>query len=59
MRLVMRRGSTLQTTAARERLRLTVVQGERSATFELRAGSTQHPFGLRELQEFRCPSFPP
>jgi type VI secretion system protein ImpL len=27
--------------------------------FELRAGSTQHPFGLRELQEFRCPTLAP
>ena len=29
------------------------------ADFELRAGSTQHPFGLRELTEFRCPTLSP
>lgn len=59
LRLVMRRGSTLTATPARERLRLRVVQGERSMDFELRAGSTQHPFGLAELREFRCPTLAP
>ncbi|WP_332837812.1 type VI secretion IcmF C-terminal domain-containing protein, partial [Neoroseomonas rubea] len=59
LRLVMRRNSTLTATPARERLRLRVVQGERSMDFELRAGSTQHPFGLAELREFRCPTLAP
>jgi type VI secretion system protein ImpL len=59
LRLVMRRGSTLTTTPQRERLRLRVTQGDRVIDFELRAGSTQHPFGLRELAEFRCPTLSP
>lgn len=59
MRLVLRRGSTLARTNSPERLRLRVTQGERSMDFELRAGSSQHPFGLRELQEFRCPTLAP
>ncbi|HWT08078.1 MAG TPA: type VI secretion IcmF C-terminal domain-containing protein, partial [Roseomonas sp.] len=59
LRLVMRRGSTLTATPARERLRLRVTQGDRVIDFELRAGSTQHPFGLRELTEFRCPTLSP
>jgi len=33
--------------------------GERSATFELRAGSVFNPFALRELSEFRCPALAP
>lgn len=49
----------LQPTAAPERFRLTVPHGERSAVFEVRAGSAIHPFGLRELAEFRCPALPP
>ena len=40
-------------------LRLRVTQGDRVIDFELRAGSTQHPFGLRELTEFRCPTLSP
>ena len=59
LRLVMRRGSTLARGPSPERLRLRVVQGDRSIDFELRAGSAQHPFGLADLQQFRCPSFPP
>ncbi len=59
MRLVLRRGSSLARTNSPERLRLRVTQGERSMDFELRAGSSRHPFGLRELQEFRCPTLAP
>jgi len=59
LRLVMRRENTLQATPQRERLRLTIRAGDRSAVFELRAGSSSHPFGLRELEEFRCPQLAP
>lgn len=59
LRLVMRRENTLQATQQRERLRLTVRAGDRSIVFELRAGSASHPFGLRELEEFRCPLLAP
>jgi type VI secretion system protein ImpL len=59
LRLVMRRGSTLGAGPSRERMRLTVRQGERSMEFELRAGSAQHPFGLAELAQFRCPTLSP
>jgi type VI secretion system protein ImpL len=55
----MRRGSTLARGPSPDRLRLRVVQGDRSIDFELRAGSSQHPFGLAELAQFRCPSFAP
>ncbi|WP_137125144.1 type VI secretion system membrane subunit TssM [Roseomonas sp. HF4] len=59
LRLVMRRGSTLARGPSPERMRLRVVQGERSIDFELRAGSSQHPFGLAELAQFRCPTLAP
>lgn len=59
LRLVMRRGSTLAAGPSPERLRLRVQQGERTIDFELRAGSSQHPFGLAALQQFRCPTFSP
>ncbi|MBR0673999.1 type VI secretion system membrane subunit TssM [Neoroseomonas soli] len=59
LRIVMRRNSTLGAGPSRERLRLTVRQGERSMEFELRAGSAQHPFGLAELAQFRCPTLSP
>jgi type VI secretion system protein ImpL len=59
LRLVMRRGSTLTRGPSPERLRLRVTHGDRVIDFELRAGSTQHPFGLRELTEFRCPTLSP
>jgi type VI secretion system protein ImpL len=36
-----------------------VAQGDRSVVFELRTGSTIHPFGMRELAEFRCPVLAP
>lgn len=59
LHLVMRRGSSLARGSSPERLRLRVSQGDRVIDFELRAGSTQHPFGLRELTEFRCPTLSP
>jgi type VI secretion system protein ImpL len=58
-KLLTGRYATLQATAQPDRLRATVVQGERSVVFEVRAGSSQHPFGLRELAEFRCPALAP
>jgi type VI secretion system protein ImpL len=42
-----------------DRLRLTVQQGARSAEFELRTSSIVHPFGMRELRDFRCPRLKP
>jgi type VI secretion system protein ImpL len=51
--------ATLQSGAQQDRLRATVAQGDRSVVFELRTGSTIHPFGLRELAEFRCPALAP
>jgi len=51
--------TSLQRTAQMDRLRATVTHGDRSAVFELRTGSTAHPFGLKELQEFRCPQLAP
>jgi type VI secretion system protein ImpL len=59
LKLVMGRGAALQTTAQPDRLRLTVTQGDRSASFELRTGGSVHPFGMRDLQEFRCPALAP
>ena len=52
------RGRLLATNSA-DRLRLTMQQGERRAEFELRASSIVHPFALRELTEFRCPTLAP
>ena len=49
----------LTATAAPDRFRLSVPRGDRSAEFILQAGSTVNPFGLREMLEFRCPSFNP
>jgi type VI secretion system protein ImpL len=51
-KLVTGRQASLQATNQPARMRATVV-------FELRTGSTIHPFGLRELQEFRCPTLAP
>ncbi len=45
----------LQPAGSPDRFRLTIAHGDRSAVFELRTGSASHPFGLRELTEFRCP----
>ncbi len=58
-KLVTGRQAALQATGQADRLRATVTQGDRSVVFELRTGSTIHPFGLRELQEFRCPQLAP
>ena len=41
------------------RFRLTVVRGDRTAEFILVAGSSINPFGLREMLDFRCPTFTP
>jgi type VI secretion system protein ImpL len=58
-KLVTGRQASLQATNQPARMRATVNQGDRSVVFELRTGSTIHPFGLRELQEFRCPTLAP
>ncbi|MBC7941247.1 MAG: hypothetical protein H7Z19_16090, partial [Chitinophagaceae bacterium] len=42
-----------------DRSRLTMELGARSAEFELRTSSIVHPFGMRELAEFRCPQLKP
>jgi type VI secretion system protein ImpL len=49
----------LGATKTQDRFRLTIQQGDRSAEFELRTGSIVHPFMLRELAEFRCPTLAP
>lgn len=50
-----RRG-TLQQTGSPERYLLTFVLGDRSASFEIRAGSVLNPFAPGVLQDFRCPA---
>jgi type VI secretion system protein ImpL len=47
---------TLQQAGSPERYTLTFSLGERSATFELRAGSVMNPFAPGVLQDFRCPA---
>src|SRR5215470_2069692 len=47
---------TLQQAGSPERYTLTFALGERSATFELRAGSVMNPFAPGVLQDFRCPA---
>ncbi|MES2711155.1 MAG: type VI secretion system membrane subunit TssM [Pseudomonadota bacterium] len=59
LRLILRRQSTLQATSDPTRLRVNVQHGDRSIVFELRAGSSKHPFGLRDLADFRCPTLSP
>ncbi len=49
------RGS-LQQAGSPERYILTFTLGERSASFEIRAGSVMNPFAPGVLQDFRCPS---
>jgi type VI secretion system protein ImpL len=49
----------LQATAVQDRMRLSIQNGARTAEFELRTSSIVHPFGLRELAEFRCPQLKP
>lgn len=46
-------------TGSREVFTISFAVGERTATFQLRAGSVFNPFALRELSEFRCPSLAP
>jgi type VI secretion system protein ImpL len=48
--------SNLTPTTARERIQFSVPVGGRTIGLEIRAGSVSHPFGLRDLGEFRCPS---
>jgi type VI secretion system protein ImpL len=57
MRLVA--AGRLVATRTGDRLRLTLRQGDNNAEFELRTSSIVHPFALRELQEFRCPTLAP
>jgi type VI secretion system protein ImpL len=47
---------TLRQAASPEIYTLTFTLGERSATFEVRAGSVINPFASGVLQEFRCPA---
>ena len=42
-----------------DRFRLMVERGDRRAEFFIQAASSVNPFGLREMLEFRCPTFPP
>jgi type VI secretion system protein ImpL len=49
----------LVATPAPDRFRLTVQRGDRTAEFILQAGSAINPFGLREMLDFRCPTFAP
>jgi type VI secretion system protein ImpL len=47
---------TLQQAGSPERYLLSFSLGERSAVFEIRAGSVMNPFAPGVLQDFRCPS---
>ena len=47
---------TLQQAGSPERYLLSFSLGERSAAFEIRAGSVMNPFAPGVLQDFRCPS---
>ena len=47
---------TLQQAGSPERYLLTFQLDERSAAFEIRAGSVLNPFAPGVLQDFRCPS---
>jgi type VI secretion system protein ImpL len=49
----------LQGTNVPDRMRLSLQSGTRNIEFELRTSSIVHPFGLRELAEFRCPQLKP
>ena len=49
----------LTATAQPDRFRLSVARGDRSAEFILQAASTITPFGLRDMLDFRCPTFNP
>jgi type VI secretion system protein ImpL len=47
---------TLQQAGSPERYLLTFALGDRSASFEIRAGSVMNPFAPGVLQDFRCPA---
>ena len=49
----------LQATNVPDRMRLSLQSGIRHLEFDLRTSSIVHPFGLRELAEFRCPQLKP
>ena len=59
LKLVFLAPNRLVATGAPDRFRLTVTRGDRTAEFILQAGSSINPFGLREMLEFRCPTFTP
>ena len=59
LKLVWLAPSRLVATPDPNRFRLTVTRGDRTADFILQAGSSINPFGLREMLEFRCPTFTP
>ena len=46
---------TLQQSGSSERYTLTFHVGDRSASFEIRAGSVLNPFAPGMLHDFRCP----
>lgn len=50
------RHGTLQQAGSPERYLLTFALGDRSASFEIRAGSVMNPFAPGVLQDFRCPA---
>jgi type VI secretion system protein ImpL len=49
----------LTATPQPDRFRLMVERGDRRAEFILQAASSVNPFALREMQDFRCPTFAP
>jgi len=49
----------LTATRQPDRFNLSITQGDRSADFTVQAASSINPFGLRELNEFRCPELRP
>jgi type VI protein secretion system component VasK len=48
----------LEPTPAPDRFRLVVEHGNRSAEFMVQATSRLNPFGLSDMAQFRCPTFP-
>jgi len=49
----------LTATPQPDRFRLSIERGDRRAEFILQAASSVNPFALREMTEFRCPTFAP
>ena len=47
--------ATVERTAQPEKMFVTFSLDGRQVRFEVTAGSVQNPYGLRELQQFRCP----